>query len=199
MVLIAGAATLAFGREMLLSAFAENQITESTVLDKENSGGNYAAAYTEKIVLERLKMSVNKRGSANLPFLCKDIKYKCREEGEYLCYYNRNQRMLYNVLTELCVYYSYDCSFGECKKSVDECKRSAKRGLYSAFSNVGTPRIFEIDLISEDDKQCTFSFVISKNKGEDITVSVRRDTGSVILFDALNVHDVSYIVRYGYV
>lgn len=198
-VLIAGAASLAFGREMLLSAFAENEYVENGKLDKNEEREDYATAYTERLVLERLKMSVNKGDLGDLPFLCRGIKYKCREEGEYLCYYNTNQRMLYNVLTEICVYYSYNCTVGECKKSIEECEKIATRGLYSAFSNVGTPRIFRRELVSSDEKQCTFSFEISKRQGESITVCIRRDTGSVVLFDALNVHDVSYTVKYGIV
>lgn len=175
----------AYGREIVLYAFAENKIEKNRILDNGDTERNYAIAETENKVIERTKMSIIRGDGGDMPFLVNGIKYNCRESGGYLCFYNSNQTLIYSIKDDLCVFYSYDCSVGEARLTDNECEERARAAIDSVFVRGVRPKITECIPLETTEKVCTFILKADDKRQKTVKISIRRDTGSVILYDAL--------------
>jgi len=184
-VVIIGAATVAYGHEMAVKAFSEINNGRRNVLGIQIKSEPSAIAELESRVLDRRKNAVKQGKSAVLPFLVNCIRYDVAEGNGYLCYYNSNQKMLYCVTSDTCVYFSYECEIGDADIGRDEGFSCARRAVYTAFVNSGPPVILSCDLIDESDKVMSFLLRTNKTGDGDISVTIRKDTGSVILYNAL--------------
>jgi len=184
------AITVSYGREMLISALAERRVPQNAILGREAVWENSANAKLERKIMQMQKTSQKTSVCKGLPFLCKDIKYSCRETDNEFLYFNSNQLMLCDKWSGICLYYRYDCEIGEPRHSYDECLRAARKGVYTAFSSFRTPRITSVSGTLQKDGTYTF-FVKTNVTGEsEIVISVRSDTGSIVLFDALSCRDI---------
>ncbi|MBQ4066438.1 MAG: hypothetical protein IJD22_02215 [Clostridia bacterium] len=145
---------------------------------------NYAIAEIEKRILDKRKRSIIARKNGEIPFLVKGIKYNCLQREGQLVFYNSNQEMVYDLAKDRCIFYSYSCDIGVGKYSVGECCRFARASVATAYNGSVTPGINECICVFADDGICSFRLKLSREGEEDISVSIRRDTGKVILFDA---------------
>jgi len=100
--------------------------------------------------------------------------------------YISNQKMVYSTPAEICIYFSYSCQIGEKRLTLEMCEESARKGIYTAFSGMRGIRITECILSEYDEKICSFTVRTNYTKDAEVKISVRRDTGSIILFDALD-------------
>ncbi len=187
--LMVGAVTVAWGRELLISSFGRHLPRGAVIFDFDVKTENSAIAKLENKVLDRCTKTAERRENKELPFLTNCIKYKCVRSGKYVCFYNSNQRMLYDALAEKCIYFCYDCKIGNCALFEKECEEIARDSVSEAFGNSKKQEIVSVETIFKNEKVIAFNI---RTGGEDeafVRVSVRRDTGSIVLFDALGAAD----------
>ncbi|MBQ2729529.1 MAG: hypothetical protein IJF69_02005 [Clostridia bacterium] len=182
-----GLICVSYGRELLISAFAENNQEKSQILVNDIKDGNSAIAELERKVVNKRKISVLQGNKGDIAFLCKSIKYNCRDLGEYLCYTNSNQELYCDSSTGFCVYYRYQCDIGEKKYSETQCKVFATEAVRAAVLPIMSIRISEVVCADSCEKYCDFLVVTDDFGGAAIKVRIRRDTGNVILYDATEV------------
>lgn len=187
--LMVGAVTVALGRELLIASFGRHLPRETVIFDFDVKTENSAIAKLESKVLDRRAKAVECRQNKELPFLANCIKYKCVRSGKYICFYNFNQRMLYDALAEKCIYFCYDCEIGSCALWEKECEEIARDSVSEAFGNSKKQEIISVETIFKNEKVMCFNVCIGGEDEAFIRVSVRRDTGSIVLFDAIGAAD----------
>lgn len=178
------AVVCASGREMLINAFAENKREDLANLDKskkyDENKENKAITEIEELV----NISALSRAKEKDLFLVKSIKYSVSEFENYICLSNSNQRWIYSKRADICIYFSYDCNIGMEKYSLFECCDIAKKAVLSVLSEKEYKKDVKIAYRFETEKVCTVHFSVPFLKDGSVKVCVRKDTGSVILFDA---------------
>lgn len=184
-VLILGAATVAWGRELLSSAFDRPLPKSHERIEFVTQRDNSAIAKLESKILDKCTKDAEARENKELPFLTNCIKYNCIKSGRYVCFYNSNQRMLYDALSERCLYFCYDCEIGLCMLLEGECEEVARGSIAEAFENEKKPEIEFLEAVFKNEKVMVFNIRTSATGEALIRVGVRRDTGSVILYDAI--------------
>ena len=65
----------------------------------------------------------------------------------------------------------------------------AKKAVYEVFSSFKNFTVTGAELIDENERICTFSVITSLSGDERIEISLRRDTGSVVLYDGRSAVD----------
>ena len=144
---------------------------------------NNANAKSANGNLDKCRNVIKSGDFGEIPFLVKGIKYKRRELNETVVFENSNQKLEFYLPLSLCVYYSYDCSISDCRLDFNECEALAKKAVYEVFSSFKNFTVTGAELIDENERICTFSVESSLSGDERIEISIRRDTGSVVLYD----------------
>ena len=187
-IMAAALLTVSYGIEKLTSfergaADYENKREENT---KNENNANVKSA---KENLDKRRNPIKSRELGEIPFLVKSIKYKRIESNETIVFESANQKLEYYLPLSLCVYYSYDCSIADCRLDTDECRSLAVKAVYKVFSSFKNFIVTGAELIAENEKICTFSVKTSLSGDERIEISLRRDTGSVVLYDGQSAVD----------
>ena len=179
-IIAVGALSCAFGREMLNFAFAENPARDISISAIDKKSGNSAIAKVEEKVSARAKLAEIARESRGKPFLCNGIKYNCREADGYILYTNANQMLLYSKVSAIWTYYRYDCPAGKARYSCEACLFKVKQ----AVRECGISAEIKIAEAQTNEKYFYSTVELKGFEGAKIYVNLRRDTGSVVLFDA---------------
>ncbi len=175
--------TAAFGVEKLV-AFERNAEMKEESLSITLPKGNNADAEMEFLYLDKRRKAVKSRENGEIPFLVKGIKYKCIESNEAIVFVNSNQKLEYNIPLEVCVSYVYDCPAGAPRLDIYECEVLAREAVYSVFSGFKNFIITKSELTDNSDKTCTFAVMTTLTDDGVIEISLRKDTGSVVFYDA---------------
>ena len=183
LLLIVALSTVAFGREMLCGFCRKGELEKEMIVSKANSKSN-TFAEEDKSILGKCQKAMNSRGFGEIPFLVKGIKYNCIELNETVVFQNFNQFLEYNTTVGVCVYYVYRCDIKNERLSIDECESRAKKEVYNVFASFKKFIIKDIGLIEDNDTVCTFEVFTSFTGDCRMEISLRKDTGSVIFFDA---------------
>lgn len=180
--------TIAFGRELLLD-FCEKGDASRRNLHANERIGDSAFAEEQENKLCNCKTAIKSSDLAKIPFLVKGIKYKCIKSNETIVFESSNQFFEYDVTISALVYYSYRCSIREPRLGLEECESIAKKAVYDVFSQFKKFIITDIILCSDDEKVCSFLVSTTLTKDKMIEISLRKDTGSVVLYDAVSCVD----------
>ncbi len=146
--------------------------------------GNNTDAEAAKTHLGKCRNAIKPRDFKEIPFLVKGIKYKCIELNEALVFENSNQILEYNIPFDVCVFYAYDCPVGAPRHDRNECEAIARKEVYAVFSAFKNFIITKVDLIDDSDEFCTFAVMTTLADECSIEISLRKDTGSVVFYDA---------------
>lgn len=175
-----GFVTVAFGRELCIRTFTENNTAKTRInAIVENE---FADVEFENAVIGGRKTVISAGNNGNLPFLCNGIKYNCINGGDEIVFYNSNQTLVYSVPLDMIVYFEYTCVIGDVHVPFEKCQSLAKRAVYSAFSHIRTPVIKDITVSEETDEYVAYFVETDIEFAENITVALRKDTGSVIYY-----------------
>ena len=173
--------TLAIGREMMISAFAENP-TQNFVNGRTSAESQNDAI--KKTIAEKEILSVISGKNGDLPFLCKGINYNYREDLNGVWVESSNQRLYYSFVENMCVYYEYVCVPKTGVYSNRECEKAARRAVYNAMSSQKGVVVTETKLIGEGDNVFYYALETSATGNMKIIVHIRADTKKVVLYDA---------------
>lgn len=168
---------------MLNSAFEENPPREKKVLVRCINSRDDAMDEVEMRVLGEVQKTEIANNIRKFSFLCKHIKYKIFVERKGVCYYNSNQEMFYDFDLCACVYFKFNCELTDGNKSDEECLEKAMGYLKEAFVKNDVD-VIECEINHKDLKSITFSFKTNLFAKIPITVTIRRDHGTLIYFDA---------------
>ena len=178
--------TVAYGKEKL-EAF-ETEMGEQRITVAKNANHTYAEL--SKINLVICRNAIKSRDFDKISFLVKGIKYSCIESNETLVFENSNQRIVYFLPLSVCIYYVYNSEIGTAKYDNSALEALAKKAVYSAFSNFKGFIITKAELVSDDEKVCTYAIMTTLTGEKSIVISLRKDTGSVILYDVRDALDI---------
>ncbi len=180
--------TVSYGIEKLTS-FERGASDYKNKREENTENENNANAKSANENLGKCRNVIKSRDFGEIPFLVKSIKYKLTESNETIVFESANQKLEYYLPLSLCVYYSYDCSISDCRLDFDECEALAKKAVYEVFSSFKNFTVTGAELIDENERICTFSVESSLSGDERIEISLRRDTGSVVLYDGRSAVD----------
>lgn len=181
-LLIIALSTLSYGAELI--ARLEDGADNDLILPLTRE---YADVKYPNSILDNRRNAIKQGKAGEMPFLVKGIKYKCIGSNETLVYVNSNQKMVYSIPLGVCVYYSYDCEIKAERLTEEECAERVKRCISTVFANFKNVKITSIENISDEGGIRSFDVKTSLTGDGKIRVSVRKDTGSIVLYDARGV------------
>ena len=179
---VVAVSTAVVGREILTNSPVMHPTKSKRILGEDTKYDDYASAKLEGVVIGKQRISMIQGKTGEFPFLCKCIKYEFIKNERFFCFYNTNQILYYSIDKNMCIFYRYQCVTDVPVYSVKECYATARDAVLSVFPGQKGVKITGCELADAGGGVCRFC--IHTNVVENITVSVRRDTNNIVLFDA---------------
>ncbi len=181
----AGAVAVGLGIEAV--ANIGTGVEKKEILDiSEKSATDKSDEMTESI-LEKRKREIILNDNREIPFLCDGIEYNCLYRNNTAVFYNSNQKLVLDLKIGICIYYIYDCNIGKARYDEVYLREKLSKEISSVFANSFNCRIIRAKTVFEDEKTIKFAVYLDVFSDIPIYISFRRDTGSVVLFDARGV------------
>ena len=157
-------------------SYAENIENSTNVFLASTNQKLTGVKYNEKVQNSAKKAAENILGNG--------IKFKasefCGEEDKIVCY-TKNVYMELNINSMQPQFIVYECSIGNASKSNVECETAVERFVFRNMPRKAKAKNAEIHCDSFNDKTAEYHLNFANGT---VWAAVRRDTGTVIYYDA---------------
>lgn len=160
-------------------------IIYSFVENIENNTNAFSASAEQRFTgVRHNEMMQNKAKRAAENILGKGIRFKssefCGEAGRIVCY-TRNVYMEFDTNSIQPVFIVYECECNESKKTSEECETIVERFVFRNMPRKSKAKDAEIYCDGINEKFASYHIKFANGTA---FVALRRDTGSVIFYDA---------------
>ncbi len=155
------------------------------VKNTENNADVFSASANQRFAVVKYNKKIqNDAKNASKNLLGNGIKFKasefCGDNGRIVCY-TRNVYIELDTNSMQPIYMFYECNISNPQKSIDECEKNIIQFVFRNIPRSAKAKDAVVCCDSFNEK--TASYRVNFSNGT-VLVVIRRDTGSVIFYDA---------------